>query len=140
MENVVKLRGWPVSEPIQFVQVDNGNFGCWYFDVDTFDHDPSPSELLHIGHEDRLAYYASQLRPVKVKVTACINDKGLGCEAVVMWVTPEEFEARTYLGTRQVTEAMRGAISNSMQWVSETLGMLGIGSARDEVDRARGHR
>jgi len=140
MDNVIKLRGIPQVYPDQFFQVDTGDFGHWYFDLDTFKIEPSKAELAYAGKETARLYESGDLLYVRVKVQACISDKGLGITTCKLWVKPHEFESREYATWPLVNETMRGAVSESMEWLANTLGLLSLRDARDSVERAVGLR
>jgi len=140
VSNVVKLRGFATETPMHCSQLDNGFFGNWYFDIDTYEREPSDAELAWLPKQARKQFDDGDLIPLKVKVTACMNDKGMGVASADIWATLNEVATRGYINQPKVTETQREAINVSFDWLADTLGMMGFSKARRDVQERANYR
>lgn len=148
MDNVVKLKGFE-REVIETFQLEEMT-GPWHFDVTVFaPNDKELSRALQrLTPEQTAAYHDGDVNLFVLKVDALIDPTWLGSAvSEPVWV-----DGLTFSGGKVRTESVpavdgvlmgslrRRAIENGMTTLSDILGRLHIGAARDEVQRRAGIR
>lgn len=148
MSNVVKLTGFERVTVEQF-QLEEMT-GPWHFDVTVFEANyfETSQALQRLTPEQTAAYHNGDLNLLVVRVDALIDPTWLGSSSS----SPVWVEGQTLSGGKIRTEngpavdgvlmdnLKRRAIENGMTTLSDILGRLHIGAARDEVTRRAGIR
>ena len=145
MNNVVKLGGFDSLVQREFFKIDDGHFGPWGFDITVWDIQPDKYQLAALTDEQREAYEAGNLQRVKVRFTACLLDNDYNSEITNIWLDGLSVETGKELGESvpfieswNGRRIQRGAINVSLAWIADSLRLIGITEASDEIERKLG--
>jgi len=147
MNNIVKLRGFDSLVEREFFKIDDGHFGPWGFDVTVWDIQPDKYQLAALTDEQREAYQNGDISRVEVRFRACLLDNDYHSENYKIWLDGLSVETGRELGESvpfieswNGRRLQRGAINVSLAWIADSLRLIGITDASDEIERKLGIR
>lgn len=147
MDNVVKLRGF---ERVVVESFNHEPEGPWHFEVEVWEATPEEvtQSKQRLTPEEQWDYIDGNLNLFVLKVRACVDPTWIGTSvSSPVWVkglTFSDGQIRTETG-KAISSAWFHSLClqakrAGVERLADILGRLGMGNARDEVERKAGMR